>query len=244
MLEIRKLNKSFGSNKVLKSVDIKINQGEVVAILGPSGSGKTTLLRCISYLEKADSGSMIFDGLEYDMGHINKSSIHEIRMKLGFVFQNFNLFRNMTVIQNVMEGLVTARKIGKTEAKQKALKLLSKVGMEEKQNAYPDEISGGQQQRVAIVRALAMEPKVILFDEPTSALDPELTVGVLTVIKRLAEVGKTMLIVTHEMEFARQVADRIIFMEDGVVVEDSPADLFFSNPKEERSAQFVKTLSK
>ena len=242
MLEVKKLNKSFGDNVVLKNIDFKVEKGEVIALLGPSGSGKTTLLRCISFLERVEQGEIIFDELHYDMAHISSRHIRELRMHMGFVFQNFNLFRNMTALGNVMEGLTTARKVSKKEAEETAQRMLQKVGMEDRAFYYPDQLSGGQQQRVAIARAIATNPKVILFDEPTSALDPELTGEVLDVMKKLADEGTTMVVVTHEMGFAREVADRIVFMEGGVFVEESPAEDFFIHPKEERSAQFLRRI--
>lgn len=242
MLEVKKLHKAFGTNEVLKDIDFKVDKGEVVAVLGPSGSGKTTLLRCISFLERVDRGEIIFDELQHDMVHINKKKIREFRMHMGFVFQSFNLFRNMTAMGNVMEGLTTARKVSKKEAEKIAHEMLIKVGLEERARYYPDQLSGGQQQRVAIARAIATNPRVILFDEPTSALDPELTGEVLEVMKKLADEGTTMVVVTHEMAFAREVADRVVFMEDGVVVEEAPAKEFFRQPKEERTAQFLRRV--
>ena len=242
MLEVKNLHKAFGSNEVLKNIDFKVDKGEVVAVLGPSGSGKTTLLRCISFLERVDRGEIFFDELRHDMVHIRKKMIREFRMHMGFVFQSFNLFRNMTALENVMEGLTTARKMSKQEAEKIAYEMLIKVGLEERAIYYPDQLSGGQQQRVAIARAIATNPRVILFDEPTSALDPELTGEVLTVMKKLAEEGTTMVVVTHEMGFAREVADRVVFMEDGVIVEEAPAKEFFRHPKEERTMQFLRRV--
>lgn len=246
MLEVRNLSKSFGDNNVLKQIDFSVNKGEVVAIIGPSGSGKTTLLRCISFLETADSGAMIFGEddapVDIELGKVDKKTIAKLRRNMGFVFQSFNLFNNMTVIKNVMEGLVTARKVKKDEAQNIAMEMLEKVGMADRADYYPDQLSGGQQQRVAIARALATKPMMILFDEPTSALDPELTGEVLAVMKKLADEGTTMVVVTHEMTFAKNVADRIVFMENGVIVEDSDSKTFFDNPKEERSAEFVRKV--
>lgn len=246
MLEVRNLSKSFGDNNVLKQIDFSVNKGEVVAIIGPSGSGKTTLLRCISFLETADSGEMIFGEddapVDIELGKVDKKTIAKLRRNMGFVFQSFNLFNNMTVIKNVMEGLVTARKVKKDEAQNIAMEMLEKVGMADRADYYPDQLSGGQQQRVAIARALATKPMMILFDEPTSALDPELTGEVLAVMKKLADEGTTMVVVTHEMTFAKNVADRIVFMENGVIVEDSDSKSFFDNPKEERSAEFVRKV--
>lgn len=241
MLKAANIHKSFGKNNVLRGIDFQVDKGEVVAVLGPSGSGKTTLLRCISFLEKVDQGEITFDGIQSDMVHISKRRVRQLRMQMGFVFQSFNLFRNMTVLQNVMEGLFV-RKIPRREAEETAFRMLRKVGMEEKARYYPDQLSGGQQQRVAIARAIATNPKVILFDEPTSALDPELTGEVLDVIKKLAEEGTTMVIVTHEIGFAREVADRVVFMEDGTVVEEGEAESFFRQPKEERTAQFLRRV--
>ena len=242
MLGVKNLHKSFGSNQVLKGIDFEVNEGEVIAIIGSSGSGKTTLLRCMAFLEQANDGTFIFDDLKKDIRKITKKEIKELRMKMGFVFQNFNLFRNMTALQNVMEGLTTARKIPAAEAKKTAMEMLQKVGMIDRADYYPDQLSGGQQQRVAIARALATKPEVILFDEPTSALDPELTGEVLEVMVKLAREGTTMVVVTHEMEFARNVADRVIFMEDGVVVEEGTAQEVLSNPKEEATKRFLRRI--
>lgn len=244
MLEVKNIHKSFSKVPVLRGIDFKVEKGEVVAIIGPSGSGKTTLLRCISFLEKADDGQIIFDDYTHDMVHISKRDIKKVRMNMGFVFQSFNLFNNMTVYDNVMEGLVTARKMDRCEARKKTFEVLEKVGMLDKTKNYPGELSGGQQQRVAIARAIAPDPKVILFDEPTSALDPELTGEVLDVMKKLAKEGTTMVVVTHEMGFARDVASRVVFMENGVVVEEGKAKELFENPKEERTRQFLSAMSK
>jgi polar amino acid transport system ATP-binding protein/L-cystine transport system ATP-binding protein len=244
MLEVKNIHKSFSKVPVLRGIDFKVEKGEVVAIIGPSGSGKTTLLRCISFLEKADDGQIIFDDYTHDMVHISKRDIKKVRMNMGFVFQSFNLFSNMTVYDNVMEGLVTARKMDRCEARKKTFEVLEKVGMLDKTKNYPGELSGGQQQRVAIARAIAPDPKVILFDEPTSALDPELTGEVLDVMKKLAKEGTTMVVVTHEMGFARDVASRVVFMENGVVVEEGKAKELFENPKEERTRQFLSAMSK
>ncbi|MBE5857317.1 MAG: amino acid ABC transporter ATP-binding protein [Lachnospiraceae bacterium] len=244
MLEVKNIHKSFSKVPVLRGIDFKVEKGEVVAIIGPSGSGKTTLLRCISFLEKADEGEMVFDEYTHDMVHISKRDIKKVRMNMGFVFQSFNLFNNMTVYDNVMEGLVTARKMDRCEARKKTFEVLEKVGMLDKTKNYPGELSGGQQQRVAIARAIAPDPKVILFDEPTSALDPELTGEVLDVMKKLAKEGTTMVVVTHEMGFARDVASRVVFIENGVVVEEGKAKELFENPKEERTRQFLSAMSK
>lgn len=240
MIEVKGLKKAFGDNKVLKGIDFKVEKGEVIAVLGPSGSGKTTLLRAISYLDRADEGTIIISNIEADLNSADKKIIRQIRMKMGFVFQSFNLFRNMTALENVMEGLTTARKIDKETAKETAMEMLTKVGMKDRAMYYPDELSGGQQQRVAIARALAPAPEVILFDEPTSALDPELTGEVLEVMAKLAGEGTTMVVVTHEMEFAKEVASRVVFMEGGLIVEQGTAEHMFTNPTEERTRQFLK----
>ena len=244
MLNIRDLKKSFGETEVLKGIDLNVDKGDVVAILGPSGSGKTTLLRCINFLERADSGTLIFDGETFDLAEITKKDVRRLRMKTAFVFQNYNLFLNKTVLQNVTEGLVTARRMGKEAAKELAVAALRKVGMAQRPDAYPSELSGGQQQRVAIARALALKPEIIFFDEPTSALDPELIGEVLTVMRQLADEGMTMLVVTHEMEFARNVSNKVIFMDGGVVVEAAESKTFFENPKEERVRTFIKNIIK
>ena len=242
ILEIENVKKDFGNTEVLKGINLKVNKGDVVAILGPSGAGKTTLLRCLNFLEKANDGTIIFDGKEYDAAKATKKEIRELRMKTAFVFQNYNLFANKTAIENVMEGLVIARKIQKEEAHNKAMETLEKVGMLDKANSYPIQLSGGQQQRVAIARALATDPKIIFFDEPTSALDPELTGEVLSVMKTLAQDGMTMLVVTHEMKFARNVATRTMFMENGFVVEEGPTAQVFENPKEKRTQEFINRM--
>ena len=243
ILEAKGIEKSFGEAKILKGLDLSIDKGDVVAILGRSGSGKTTLLRCLDFLEKADGGTLIFDGVSYDLKTISKKDIRELRKKTGFVFQNYNLFSNMTALENVMEGLVTARKINKKEALETSLSMLEKVGMLEWKDHYPIQLSGGQQQRVAIARALATKPEVIYFDEPTSALDPELTGEVLTVMKKLAEEGMTMIVVTHEMGFARRVANRVVFMEEGRVLEEGDPETIFTSPKEKRTQEFISRIT-
>ncbi len=240
MLEVKNLHKKFGSNEVLKGINFKVDKGEVVAVLGSSGSGKTTLLRCISFLEKANQGEVVFDDFHKDITKVKSREIRQLRMKMGFVFQNYNLFRNKTAIQNVLEGLTVARKIPKTEAKDIAVNVLDKVGMLDRADYYPDQLSGGQQQRVAIARAIATSPEIILFDEPTSALDPELTGEVLDVMKMLANEGTTMVVVTHEMGFAQNVANRVVFMDGGVIIEDRPSKEFFSNPREESAKRFLR----
>jgi ABC-type polar amino acid transport system, ATPase component len=243
MLQIKGLKKSFRSLEVLKGVDVNVEKGDVVAILGPSGSGKTTLLRCINFLETANEGKMIFDGESFDLGHISKKDIARLRKKTAFVFQNYNLFQNKTALQNVTEGLIVARKMPKDQANEIGKQMLDKVGMSNHYDYFPHELSGGQQQRVAIARALATGPEIIFFDEPTSALDPELIGEVLLVMQQLAKEGMTMLVVTHEMSFAKNVSNKVIFMEDGVIVEENDAKQFFINPQEERSKAFLRTIN-
>ena len=228
MLEVKGIRKSFdGKTQVLNGIDVSVSKGEVIAILGPSGGGKTTLLRCINFLEKADSGSLSLDGKTYDLAKITKKEIAEIRRKTAFVFQNYNLFLNKTALQNVTEGLIVARKMEKAKAEEIGRAALEKVGMLERVDYYPNQLSGGQQQRVAIARALATDPEIIYFDEPTSALDPELTGEVLGVMRRLADEGMTMLVVTHELGFAKNISTRTMFIEGGVVVEEAPLYEFY-----------------
>lgn len=243
MLEVKRIRKNFGDLEVLKSVDLNVEKGDVVAILGPSGSGKTTLLRCINFLETADQGTLIFDGESYDMSRMSRKDIGVLRKKTAFVFQSFNLFFNKTALENVTEGLIVARKMQKEQAKEIGKRALDKVGMSDRYNYYPHQLSGGQQQRVAIARALATDPEIIFFDEPTSALDPELIGEVLEVMRELAQEGMTMLVVTHEMNFARNVSNKVIFMEQGVVVEEGTSKEFFENPKEERTKVFLKMVT-
>ena len=239
MIEVKNLKKSFGALQVLKGVDLNVEKGDVVAIVGPSGSGKTTLLRCMNFLETADSGTLAFDGEIFDLRTISKKDILRLRRKTGFVSQNFNLFRNMTVLGNVMEGLVTARKIPVGQAEQTARTALEKVGLLDKADSFPHQLSGGQQQRAAIARALAVNPGIIYFDEPTSALDPELTGEILAVMKKLAEEGMTMVVVTHEMGFARNVSTKTVFMENGEVIESGNSKDVFENPKKARTREFL-----
>ena len=239
MLEVKNIHKKFGSNEVLKGVDFKVEKGSVIAILGNSGSGKTTLLRCISFLEQADKGEITFDDFHKDITAVTKKEIRQLRMKMGFVFQGYNLFRNKTALENVLEGLTVARKISADEAKKTAMEMLEKVGMADRANFYPDQLSGGQQQRIAIARAIAYTPEVVLFDEPTSALDPRLTSEVLDVMKKLASEGTTMVVVTHEMDFAKKVANWVVYMEAGVIVEEAPFQEFFSHPKSEKTMAFL-----
>ncbi|WP_042345199.1 amino acid ABC transporter ATP-binding protein [Bacillus massiliigorillae] len=242
MLAITDIHKSFGQNEVLKGVDLKIDKGDVVVILGPSGSGKTTLLRCINFLEKADHGHATFNHMEVDLNTASKKQIHEVRQKTAFVFQNYNLFNNKTVLENVTEGLIIGRNVPKGEAIEIGKKALNKVGLSEKYDAYPSALSGGQQQRVGIARAIALNPDIILFDEPTSALDPELVGEVLQVMRNIANEGTTMLVVTHEISFAQEVANRVVFMDGGVVVEEGTPKEIFVTPKEERTKKFLKRV--
>ena len=239
MLEARNVRKSFNGREVLKGIDLGVEKGEVIAILGPSGSGKTTLLRCLSFLERADGGEMIFDGERFDLHAATRRQVAALRRKTAFVFQSYNLFLNKTVLQNVTLGLIVGAGMRKEQANRLAVDALSRVGMADRLDSYPSQLSGGQQQRVAIARALASSPEIIYFDEPTSALDPELIGEVLSVMRALAESGMTMLVVTHEMEFARSVSSRVLFMEEGRVIESGPSRAFFENPKEERSRAFL-----
>jgi len=243
MLTIRNVNKQFDGTPVLNNVSLSVNKGDVIAIIGQSGGGKTTLLRCMNFLETADSGEMEFDGACFDLRHISARQITRIRRKTAFVFQGYNLFRNKTALQNVMLGLTVARKMPKKQAEEIARAALEKVGLAEKAASYPNALSGGQQQRVAIARALATKPEIIYFDEPTSALDPELTGEVLSVMRRLAEEGMTMLVVTHELGFARNVSTKTMFMDKGTVVESGPSAELFANPKEERTRAFLNTIT-
>ena len=243
MLEVTQIRKSFGDLEVLKQVDLQVNKGDVVAILGPSGSGKTTLLRCLNFLENADGGELNFDGEHVSLGHVSKKDAARLRKKTAFVFQNYNLFRNKTALENVTEGLIIGRKMPKAEAVQIGRQALEKVGLSDREDYYPSQLSGGQQQRVAIARAIATKPEIIYFDEPTSALDPELTGEVLAVMRTLAEEGMTMLVVTHEMGFAQNVSNQVVFMEHGVVVESGDSYSFFHSPREGRTRSFLQTLS-
>ncbi|GHU42419.1 arginine ABC transporter ATP-binding protein [Bacilli bacterium] len=239
MLNIRNLHKQFGSHEVLRGIDLTVNQGDVVVILGPSGSGKTTLLRSINFLEPADTGTIELDSELIEIATASKSEIRSIRKQTGFVFQNYNLFANKTAEQNITEGLIYGLGLSKTEAKTIAQNVLEKVGLREFAHHYPSQLSGGQQQRVGIARAIAAEPKVLLFDEPTSALDPELVGDILAIMKSLAKAGKTMVVVTHEMGFAKEVASEVVFMDGGVIVEQGRPEDIFEFPKEERTQQFL-----
>ena len=238
MIEIKGLKKSFGTHEVLKGIDLTIKDKEVVVIIGPSGSGKSPILRCINYLEQPTAGEIIVDGISMS----DAKSINDIRKEVGMVFQRFNLFPHMTVLQNIMLSPMKTRHVSKKEAQDTAINLLRKVGLEDKKDAYPETLSGGQQQRVAIARALAMKPKFMLFDEPTSALDPEMVREVLDVIKDLARDGMAMAIVTHEMGFAREVADRVLFVDGGYILEEGKPDDLFFHPKEERTKEFLSKI--
>lgn len=242
MLEAKNIKKSFGKNHVLKDVSLTVNKGEVIVILGPSGSGKTTFLRTLNFLDAADEGSIRISDKEVQVAGARKKDVLELRRKTAFVFQNYNLFANKTVLENVTEGMIFAKKVEKAEARKKAEEILKWVGLEDRKDFYPSQLSGGQQQRVGIARAVALNPEVILFDEPTSALDPELTGEILKVIKDLAAEHMTMVIVTHEMNFAKNVADHIIFMDKGVIaVEGTPEYVF--NSDNERMNEFLGKLS-
>src|SRR5690606_36404500 len=242
MLQIKNIHKSFGKNQILKGVDVQIQKGDVTVILGPSGSGKTTFLRCINFLERADEGEIKVDNIETSFNKARKKDILAIRKKTAFVFQNYSLFNNKTALGNVTEGLVVGRKIPKAKAIEIGKQALDKVGLSDKYDAYPSQLSGGQQQRVGIARAIAVNPDIILFDEPTSALDPELVGEVLEVMRTLANEGKTMLVVTDEMYVAKDVANKVSFMDDGVIVEEGTPDELFAAPKEVRAQQFLKRL--
>jgi len=239
MLEVENVRKSFGKLNVLKGVSLNVKKGEVTVILGPSGSGKTTLLRCINFLERADEGKMTLSGQEVDLRRASRNEILSVRKKTAFVFQNYGLFRNKTALGNVALGLTAARKVPKQEAIEKAKSALDWVCLSDKYDSYPSQLSGGQQQRVGIARAVALNPDVILFDEPTSALDPELISETLEVIKRVSETGITMVVVSHELQFAKDAATRVVFMEDGYIVEEGTAAQIFSAPKEMRTKQFL-----
>ncbi|GAB2482340.1 amino acid ABC transporter ATP-binding protein [Alkalibacterium psychrotolerans] len=237
MIKVNQLKKSFGKNEVLKDLNEEVAQGEVVVIIGPSGSGKSTFLRCLNLLEEPSDGEIVFEGTT--LTGLNEKDLNKLRQKMGMVFQQFNLFPHMTAKENLTVAPVKSKGVDVNEANQKASQLLQQVGLGDKENAYPSNLSGGQQQRVAIARALAMDPDVMLFDEPTSALDPEMVGEVLKVMKDLAKSGMTMVVVTHEMGFAREVADRVLFMDDGIIVEQGTPEEIFSNPKNERTQDFL-----
>lgn len=240
MIAFKNIHKAFGNNEVLKGISCTIPTGSVTVIIGPSGSGKTTFLRSVNFLEPADKGEIILDDWRIDVEKASKADIHNIRQRTAMVFQMYNLFNNKTALENIMEGLLVVKKLSKTEAREKALLYLEKVGLANRADFYPQQLSGGQQQRIGIARALAMNPDVILFDEPTSALDPELVGEVLEVMKKVArEVNCTMIVVTHEIGFAKEVADQVIFMDQGVIVEAGKSEKILNFPEEERTKQFL-----
>ena len=236
LLQVRGLKKHFGHLEVLRGIDIDIHKGEVVAVIGPSGSGKSTFIRCLNRLEEPTAGEVIFEGQQINT---KNADIDKIRQKIGMVFQNFNLFSNMTIMKNITAAPINVKKIPKAQAEERALKLLDRVGLKDKAAEYPVRLSGGQRQRVAIARALAMEPDILLFDEPTSALDPEMVGEVLNVMKELAEDGMTMVVVTHEMGFARSVATRVLFMDEGNIAEQNEPEAFFTHPQNPRLKEFL-----
>ena len=249
LLEIKNLRKSFGKNVVIEDISIQVKRGEVVSIIGPSGSGQSTLLRCATMLEKANRGTILYNGAQMfglnekgKYAYAPKPQLREIRRKYGLVFQNFNLFPHFSVIRNVTDALVQVLKMDKNEARERGMELLGRMGLADKADAYPSTLSGGQQQRVSIARALALRPEILFFDEPTSALDPELTGEILKVIRSLAEEHMTMVIVTHEMAFAREVSDRVIFMDQGVIIEQGDAKEVMDRPKNERTRTFIQRL--
>ena len=249
LLEMKHVKKTFGSLEVLKDISIEVNEGEVVAIIGPSGSGKSTFLRCATLLENMDEGTLSYCGESATLNesgaaqYVDKKKLHSIRNDFGLVFQNFNLFPHFSVLKNVIDAPINVQKCDKAEVTAEARELLKKVGLENKEDSYPGQLSGGQQQRVAIARALAMNPKMLFFDEPTSALDPEITAGILKLLRELANEKMTMVIVTHEIDFARNVADRVIFMDGGVIVEEGKPQDVIDNPKSERTKAFLQKMA-
>ena len=249
LLEMKHVKKTFGSLEVLKDISIEVNEGEVVAIIGPSGSGKSTFLRCETLLENMDEGTLSYCGESATLNesgaaqYVDKKKLHSIRNDFGLVFQNFNLFPHFSVLKNVIDAPINVQKRDKAEVTAEARELLKKVGLENKEDSYPGQLSGGQQQRVAIARALAMNPKMLFFDEPTSALDPEITAGILKLLRELANEKMTMVIVTHEIDFARNVADRVIFMDGGVIVEEGKPQDVIDNPKSERTKAFLQKMA-
>lgn len=244
MIEVKNWKKSFGSNQVIKGVDYRVETGDVVAIIGASGSGKSTFLRTLNFLEKAEEGILTLDDITLDMsGKISKKDILNVRRNTAMVFQGFNLFSHRTALENVMEALIVVKRMNKDDAKKIAKEEFARVGLQDRMNYYPHQLSGGQQQRVGIARALALNPRVILFDESTSALDPEMVGEVLDVIRSISHQGTTLIIVTHEMAFARDVADRVVFFSDGVILEEGPAKEFFANPKHDRTRQFIQRIN-
>ncbi|MBC5743950.1 amino acid ABC transporter ATP-binding protein [Lachnospiraceae bacterium MD308] len=236
MIEVKNLKKSFGNNQVLRGIDVEIHKGEVVVVIGPSGSGKSTFLRCLNLLEIPNEGSIVVEGENITD---KKADVNKIRQKMGMVFQQFNLFSNMNIMRNMCVAPITVKRAEKSKAQERALELLRRVGLEEKADSYPQQLSGGQKQRVAIARALAMDPDIMLFDEPTSALDPEMVGEVLAVMKELAASGMTMVVVTHEMGFAREVGDRVLFIDEGRIIEENEPRLLFENPQNQRTKDFL-----
>lgn len=243
MIDIRNIKKSFNDLEVLKGLSFRVKRGEVVVIIGPSGSGKSTFLRCINYLEHPDEGTVTIENYSVDAESADRKQIAQLRKKTAMVFQNYNLFRNKTALENVMEGLVSAQKLEKSKAREISVEYLEKVGLSDRLDYYPYQLSGGQKQRVGIARALALNPKVILFDEPTSSLDPELVGEVLSVMKDVAKEGMTMIVVTHEISFAREVASHVYFMDGGLIVEDGKPSDILTNPREERTKQFLRRVT-
>ena len=243
MLKVKNIKLSFGNNEVLKGINFKIEKGQVISIIGPSGSGKSTFLRSLNFLETPDEGEITFDGKVFNIKNMSKKDINELRKYTTMVFQNYNLFKNKTALENVIEGLIVVKKMNKSKAVEIGMKMLQKVGLQDKAGSYPNQLSGGQQQRVAIARAIAMNPEVILLDEPTSALDPELIGEVLKVIKDMVNEHMTMIIVTHEMQFAREISDYIIFMDGGVIVEEGTPKRIFNNTESERLQNFLRRYS-
>ncbi|MEK4924417.1 amino acid ABC transporter ATP-binding protein [Cytobacillus sp. FSL R5-0569] len=244
MILLKHIHKKFKNNHVLKGIDLEVSKGDVVTIIGPSGSGKTTLLRCVNYLEKPDEGTISIHDLTIQTKKPVKKDILQLRRRTAMVFQHYNLFENKTVLENVTEGLIVAQKKSKKIAREIGIDILTKVGLADKINAYPQQLSGGQKQRVGIARALALNPDVILFDEPTSALDPEMVGEVLEIIREIASGGVTMMIVTHEIDFAREVSNRVVFMDDGQIIEQGPPNDILIHPKQERTRKFLKRIMK
>lgn len=243
LLSVKNLRKSFPeTGEILRGIDLEVEKGEIISVIGPSGGGKTTLLRCLNFLETPDSGEMTFEGETYNLSSIGKKQINGIRKRTAFVFQNFNLFANKTAVQNVMEGLL-ASGMGKKDARRKAEQALADVNLSDRLDYYPNQLSGGQQQRVAIARAVALDPDIIYFDEPTSALDPELTREVLDVIAALAGQSMTMIVVTHELEFARRISTKVMLMDEGIIAESAGAEKFFNSPESERTKQFLEKIN-
>lgn len=244
MIRVEGLNKSFGALHVLKDVSIQLEEGKVLVLIGPSGTGKSTLLRCINYLEKPDSGRITIDQISVEAKNHKKAEEYELRAKTAMVFQNYSLFKNKTALENIMEPLVSVQKVPKKEAREQAHKILEAIGLTEKENAYPSQLSGGQQQRIGIGRAMAVNPKVMLIDEPTSSLDPELVGEVLNLLYKLAKQRTTMIIATHEMEFARHIADHVIFLDEGEIIEEGEPEEIFTHPKTERMRQFLRKFER